>query len=390
MYPTLYHFLQKALGIEIPFFMLFNTFGFFLAMAFLTAGIVIHKEFKRYEKNGLLHPVSETFIIGKQPQLLEILINGIIGFLLGFKLVYILLNFSDFLLHKEGYIVSGDGNVLGGIVVAIISAAYYYYKRKKVALPKSKTITENIFPHQRVNDLVVLAAIFGIIGAKLFTHIENWDSFIQNPIREFFSFSGLTFYGGLIVAAAALLIYGKMKKIPPLRLCDVTAPALILAYAVGRMGCHFSGDGDWGIPNLADKPSFLPDWLWALNYPNNVAKEGVRIADCVGEFCYQLVPPVYPTSVYEIFMCTVIFGILWFLRKKLNIAGMLFAIYLIFNGIERFFIEFIRVNPKYDFLGFSTSQAQMIAIGLILTGVVMGSLVYFFRTKNQEPRIKTL
>jgi prolipoprotein diacylglyceryltransferase len=153
----------------------------------------------------------------------------------------------------------------------------------------------------------------------------------------------------------------------------------MLAYGIGRMGCHFSGDGDWGITNLAPKPewmSFLPDWTWAYTYPNNVINAGVPIEGCVGNYCNELLYPVFPTPIYEIAMALALFGLLWALRKRINIAGMLFGIYMIVNGLERFFIEKIRVNTKYIIFEKEITQAELISFGLIITGIIIVYRLY--------------
>ena len=90
---------------------------------------------------------------------------------------------------------------------------------------------------------------------------------------------------------------------------------------------------------------------------------------CGMRYCHQLEPAVYPTPIYETVISLIGFGILYFLRNRIKIAGMLFFIYMIFNGIERFFIEQIRVNERYDFLGLNWSQAQYISMGFVLVGL---------------------
>ena len=111
-------------------------------------------------------------------------------------------------------------------------------------------------------NITMLAMITGLLGAKIFHNLENPAEFMEDPWGAIFSFSGLTFYGGLIVATASILIYAKKHKIGILHLVDAAGPGLMLAYGIGRIGCHISGDGDWGINNLAPKPAFiglLPD-----------------------------------------------------------------------------------------------------------------------------------
>ena len=144
---------------------------------------------------------------------------------------------------------------------------------------------------------------------------------------------------------------------------------------MGRIGCQLSGDGDWGIVNSAPKPgwmSFLPDWMWAFRYPHNVLNTSmtdpvpsVPIEGCTWDYCMQLSEPVYPTPFYEIMMMTVVFAILWSLRKRIKAPGMLFFIYLGFIAVERILVETIRVNVRHG--GFlNLTQAELISSGLIL------------------------
>jgi hypothetical protein len=188
-----------------------------------------------------------------------------------------------------------------------------------------------------VGDICVIAAVGGFAGAKIFNALETWDNFIADPLGSLLSSSGLTIYGGLIVATFAVLYYTNKNKIPTKHMIDAAAPGLILAYGIGRIGCHLSGDGDWGIVNLAAKPdfiSFIPDWAWSSSYPNNVIDEGVLIPGCEGPHCYMLPQPVFPTPLYEVFMAIGLFSILWAIRKRVTIPGILFCIYLIVNGID--------------------------------------------------------
>ena len=147
-----------------------------------------------------------------------------------------------------------------------------------------------------------------------------------------------------------------------------------------------SGDGDWGIQNTNIKPNFLefiPDWLWAYNYPNNVIRSGVKIQDCtdpLGVYCYQLPYNVYPTAIYESIICIILFIILWNLRKKIEISGILFSIYLIFNGIERFLIEKIRVNNK---IYYGYTQAEIISFMLIIIGFISIFVLCYLNSKRK-------
>src|SRR6185312_8549365 len=190
-------------------------------------------------------------------------------------------------------------------------------------------------------------------GAKLFDALENYQDFFNNPAM-IFSGSGLTVYGGLIVGGISVLVYTSKKGIPILHMVDAAAAPMILAYAIGRIGCQMAGDGDWGIVNQNPMPSFLsflPHWMWSFGYPHNVENIGDPIPGCLGDYCHVLNPGVYPTPFYETIMGMIIFFILWSMRKKIHVPGVLFCWYLVFNGIERFLIELIRVNIKYHIFG---------------------------------------
>jgi prolipoprotein diacylglyceryltransferase len=233
-----------------------------------------------------------------------------------------------------------------------------------------------------MGNVVAIAAIAGLLGAKIFHNLENINELMADPVGALFSFSGLTFYGGLIVAAFSVLYYTSRHNIPNLVMMDAAAPALMLAYAIGRVGCHLSGDGDWGIDNLAPKPewlAFMPDWFWAYNYPHNVINQGVPIAGCEGNHCYVLPNPVFPTPLYEALICMALFGLLWLLKTQFSIPGTLFFFYLILNGIERFLIEKIRINTTYQIGGNQVTQAEIISMAFIITGLAM--LIFLHRKK---------
>ena len=242
-----------------------------------------------------------------------------------------------------------------------------------------------IWPQDRVGEITVLALIFGLVGAKLFDIFENWSGFVQDPAAYLFSPSGLTFYGGLICATIAIVIYARKHKIPVVHLADAIAPPLMIAYAIGRIGCQVSGDGDWGIVNLAPNPiSWLPDWMWSYTFPNNVNEAGVPIAGCVGKYCNELPQPVYPTAFYETVMCFILFGVLWAVRKRLKPFGAVFALYLILNGLERFLIEKIRVNNEMDLFGFHPTQAEVISTLLMIAGVILW--IVLLQKKGARPQ----
>lgn len=442
MYPNLYYLIKDWFGIEINLFKIFYSFGIFVALSFIAAAIFLNKELKRKEKEGLLTPREEVITVGKPASIFELLISALIGFVFGYKL------FGAYMASRVGsidlqeYIFSSEGNIIGGLAIAAI-LVYLKYREKnqqKLARPEQRTV--RIWPHDRVGDIVIYALIFGILGAKLFDNFENWDRFISNPVGSLLSPSGLTFYGGLICAAIAILILARKKGISLIHLTDAAAPALMLAYALGRIGCQVSGDGDWGIynsayvsnipgkselakpgdfkknllkhstyfingraanpdsssvmvtdrlsPDLASVPhksfagpAFLPTWLFAFTYPHNVNEDGILLPGCEGKYCRALPQPVFPTPLYETIMCLGIFGFLWAIRKRFKTPGMMAAIYLIFTGAERFLIELIRVNSTYDIFGFKPTQAEIISVMFITAGLISAILLQRKTAKSQ-------
>jgi phosphatidylglycerol:prolipoprotein diacylglycerol transferase len=379
MFPTVSHFLNYLFGIKIA--LPFNTFGVFVALAFVAAYWAFTKELKRKEALGLLHPRKETVTIGEPASVIELVSNAFFGFIIGFKLFYIALNYNAFVDDQQGVLLSAKGNLLAGIVAAIGFAYWSYYEKNKVKLAKPKKVEVTVHPYQIMSSLVVWAAVWGFLGAKIFDNLEHWDTFIKDPIGGLFAFTGLTFYGGLICGGAAVLYIAHKNGIKILHMLDVGGPGMMLAYSVGRIGCHLAGDGDWGIANLNPKPfSWLPDWLWAYTYPNNVAQEGEKIANCVGKYCTELAQPVYPTPIYEVIVAFILFLILWNIRKQVKLPGMMFGIYLMLNGIERFFIELIRVNSRYTVAGIPFTQAELISSLLFIAGL----LLIIFSIRNKE------
>lgn len=227
-------------------------------------------------------------------------------------------------------------------------------------------------------EITLLAIVFGIVGSKFFHLLENFSEFVKDPVRMAFNPGGLTFYGGLILAVIAVVIYTRRKNIPFLFLADAAAPALALAYGIGRIGCHLAGDGDYGIPTT------LP---WGTNYANGTVPPSAmfRGSEIAQSFPGGIVPdttPLHPTPIYELIAAIIIFSILWKLRKNDWATGKLFMIYLLFTGVSRFLVETIRLNPRYIF---NLSEAQIISI-FMLIGAVIG-LFYLSKkavTKNND------
>jgi phosphatidylglycerol:prolipoprotein diacylglycerol transferase len=203
--------------------------------------------------------------------------------------------------------------------------------------------------------MVFAAAIGGLVGARLLFIVEEWDNFLRAPMNYILTGAGFTWYGGFFGGAAAVSWVIKRHKITWLVGADIGAPALAIAYGVGRLGCHFAGDGDWG--RVTDMP-------WGVAYTNAI----VGWADPNTGVPYPPGVVVHPTPIYEFLQGLIAFGILWSLRNKGYAPGTMAWLYLILTGLSRFTVEFWRINPA---LGFGLSEAQWFSMALMALGLVM-------------------
>ncbi len=380
MYPDLSYVFHDLFGTPADnWTSIFKVYGIFLVLAILIAARILYVELRRKSREGKFMPVPETFKEGGPATYRALAEAAIWGFFLGFKIPWIVAHFAEFQADAARTLFSWKGWWWSGLFGMALYAGYtWYVNRNKVLVEK----TLPIYPHQRIGEITIIAALAGVAGAKLFSILEDPAPFFQNPWRTVFSGAGLTIYGGLIGGFIAVWLYLRRKGIAPIHVLDAVAPALMVAYGVGRLGCHFSGDGDWGIAAAAQPEWwFLPSWLWSMDYPRNIINEGVAMSQCAGKYCSRLPTPVYPSSVYEAVMAFSLGGILWALRRKVAIPGMLFFIYLIFNGLERFWIEKIRINEKYHWAGLQFTQAELIAVLLFLTGIAG---VLYLRIKSKR------
>jgi phosphatidylglycerol:prolipoprotein diacylglycerol transferase len=337
-------------------------FGIFLLLAFVAAYFVFRLEYQRKEAEGLIHPFTGA-ARNAHPFLWALL-----GFVAGAKLFYWWQHRTLYLGTLPDFIFSARGNLIAGFIAAL--TAWLIVKRR----PLPTATTETMHPYQLMDSLLLYCGLFGFAGAILFAKLEAITVPGQTFYNWLFSFNGINYYGALITGALTYLYINKRHGIRAAIAADIGSPGMMLAYAIGRMGCHIAGDGDWGIVNNKPLPSglrWLPEWGWAWRYPHNSIHQGIYIPGCAGNNCTVLAEPVYPTPLYEFIVCLCLFFLLWKLRRHLKKPGFLFAYFAILNGAERFTIEFIRVNPRY-FVGYwNVSQAQVIAVGFMLTGLIV-------------------
>jgi len=213
------------------------------------------------------------------------------------------------------------------------------------------------------NNITIIALITGVLGSKILYLIENWSSFISDPIGMTFNPGGLTFYGGFLLAAFSIYVYGRKKGISFFTIGDAIAPGMMLGYGIARIGCHLAGDGDYGFPTT------LP---WGTDYSKGTYPPSIAFKDfpeITSLFPDGIVPNnilCHPTPVYELIICALMCWFLWHIRKRTTPTGKLFMIYLILAGIERFAIEFLRPNPR---IVLGLSEAQLISFILITIGL---------------------
>jgi phosphatidylglycerol:prolipoprotein diacylglycerol transferase len=191
-------------------------------------------------------------------------------------------------------------------------------------------------PRDWAYEMVFAALVGGLVGARLYWGVEHLDEVSDDPLGTLFSGTGLVWYGGALGGAAAVCGWAKWRGMLGVGLLDLCAVPLALGYAIGRIGCQLSGDGDYG--EAWDGP-------WAMAYP-----DGVVATD----------QAVHPTPVYETVAMSLVAWLLWRLRDRLR-PGLLFALYLVLAGTERFLVEFVRRNDPVV-AGLTTPQLESLAI----------------------------
>jgi phosphatidylglycerol:prolipoprotein diacylglycerol transferase len=245
----------------------------------------------------------------------------------------------------------------GALVVSAIMIATRVARQEVERQERSGRLPRST--HAIVGDLALISAVAGIVGARVFHIADHPGQFIDSPASMIFSRSGFSIYGGLCFGIPAGILYLKRRSIPITPMLDAVAPAMMLGYGVGRLGCQLAGDGDWGVfANTALKPAWLPHWLWAQTYDGNIL--GVTIP----------APGVYPTPLYEFLAALCVFVVLRAFRSPRHRPGYLFSVYLVLAGFERLLVEKIRVNVRHDLLGYSLTQAEVVSLAVIIAGFV--------------------
>ena len=220
------------------------------------------------------------------------------------------------------------------------------------------------YEEKLASDIIFWAALGGILGAKIYYLLENIDRVINSydPFGMIFSGAGLVFLGGLLGSIISVSWILKKNKVPWLTFANIIGPLIFLGYAIGRLGCFLVGD-DYGIP------STLP---WAMSFPKGIPPTTTDVFSdlypWIDTSSYeQGLITVHPTQLYEAMICFLLFFVMWKYRRFSKVKDLLFFLYLVLAGIERFFIEFLRTNQKYvlEIL----SGAQVISLGMILIGL---------------------
>ena len=188
-------------------------------------------------------------------------------------------------------------------------------------------------------EMVFAALVGGIVGARAYYLVQHWDDVRHDFFGNLFSGSGLVWYGGAIGGALAVFAWARWRNFLSLALLDIAATPLALGYAVGRIGCQLSGDGDYG--KAADVP-------WAMSYPDGTVPTDQR---------------VHPTPVYESVAMGLVAWALWSLRDRVA-PGILFALYLVLSGLECFLVEFLRRNNEV-WVGLTAPQIESLVLMIV-------------------------
>jgi phosphatidylglycerol---prolipoprotein diacylglyceryl transferase len=212
--------------------------------------------------------------------------------------------------------------------------------------------------------LALIAVPAGVIGARLLFVVEEWRRFIVDPLGVVFSFGGLSWYGGMFFALLLMYLYLRHHRIGLLVFGDAAAPGALLGRGIGRLGCHLSGDGDYGVPTT------LP---WGTDYSHGVYPPSAALArhpELTQRYPGGVAPadlPMHPTGVYEFVLCALLFALIWRYRTRLVVDGQTFMLFFVALGMVRFGLEFIALTRP---VAIGLTEAQLISLGLIVIGAV--------------------
>lgn len=191
-------------------------------------------------------------------------------------------------------------------------------------------------------EMVFAALVGGLVGARLYWILGHLDDVRGDLVGGIFGGSGLVWYGGALGGAAGVLLWAYRKGMFNLLLLDICSPALAMGYAVGRIGCQISGDGDYGVPT---------DLPWGMAYPHGVV---------------PTTAVVHPTPIYETVSMGLVAWALWRARDAFR-PGVLFAFYLVLAGTERLLVEFVRRNAP---VAAGLTEAQLLSLVMMVAGAI--------------------
>src|SRR5271168_4620281 len=237
--------------------------------------------------------------------------------------------------------------------------------------PKSSATAPEPLPRDEGFLIVTIAGIAGLLGARLYHVLETPREFFADPRPMLLTRYGFAWFGGFLGGVLALIFLARHYRIPLLEFFDICAPAATVGYAIGRIGCLLSGDGDYGRPTL------LP---WGMAFPNGVVP---TTETCVQQG-WQASCRVHPTPIYELLIWLAIAALLWHLgnralrRRMAN--GEIFCAYLVFTGLARFWVEFLRINPR-SFFGLINAPAASLA------SIAVGA-VPLWRVKSRQTAVE--
>jgi len=318
------------------------SYGLMLATGFMVGSYFLTQELRRRKLN---RNVTRSFFVVMRWLVIALIALIIISALVEFG--------SD--IFSVLAALAGKNPVFLLIIAAFVAVSAYIFTQAKNPRPQTEVDLSTA--------VVLISLVYGVFGTKILFLFENMESFLQRPFDMLISTSGLSFFGGPVLVVIVLALMLRREDLRFFAVADSAAPSLLLAYGIGRLGCHFAGDGCYGFPTS------LP---WGTDYSSGVVPPSQalrRFPEIAGQFPDGIpdTTPLHPTPVYEFLACALLFLVLWRFRKSIRIEGRIFMLYLVFAGLERFAVEFLRLNPR---VLFGLSGFQIFAFLMILAGLV--------------------